>query len=249
MHFIDIHSHILPGLDDGSYNREDSLEMARIAEAGSISHIICTPHAEVGCRYSANELLSVLKLTAGHFSGSGNNIVLHPGQEILIRNSAAEVPEALRRGELLTLAGSDCVLIEFKPHETAEGIYHAAEVIARGGYTPIIAHPERYIAIAEERGLAHDLHACGALLQINKGSLTGFFGKTAESTVRRLLENEQADFLASDAHGSYVRSPALAEAHEWISLHYSPEYADHLLIGNPTRILNGEKITPVHYFD
>lgn len=248
MQFIDIHSHILPGLDDGSFNREDSLEMARIAEADSVSHIICTPHAEPDCRYSAKDLSSVLELTEKRLAENGCAVALHPGQEIFVRSSAVGILGALRRGELLTLAASRYVLVEFSVRETAEKIVRAAELLASGGYTPVIAHPERYTAVAEEHGLAHELHACGALLQLNKGSLTGFFGKTAEAAARRLLDSRQADFLASDAHSPFVRSPDLSEAHEWVSIHCSPEYADHLLCGNPLRVLNDEKITPVHNY-
>lgn len=246
MQFIDIHSHILPYLDDGAFSRDDALEMAKIADENAISEIVCTAHASAGCRYSANELAVTLRHTAERIEKSGCAVRLRPGQEILIRGDAPEVVSALERGSLLTLAGSRYVLIEFKMSSHSGDILNAAETVAAGGFVPVIAHPERYAAFAENPGLAHSLHACGALLQINKGSVTGYFGKTAEIAVKRLLENRQADFLASDAHSPFGRTPEIRSAHEWISEHCSPEYADYLAFSNPSRVLRDETVRPVH---
>lgn len=242
MQFTDIHSHILPYLDDGAFSREDTLEMAKLADESFVSDIVCTSHASIGCRYSVKDLLVTLEHVSARLERHGCAVKLHPGQEILIKENAAEVLEALKRGSLLTLAGSRYVLIEFPPAERAAVILKAAGTLAGGGCVPVIAHPERYTALHEDEGIAHELHAIGALLQVNKGSVSGYFGRAAYETVMRLLNNRQADFLASDAHSPFGRTPELRSAHEWVSEYISPDYADRLLCRNPNHILNDETV-------
>ncbi len=244
MQFIDIHSHILPYLDDGAFSSADSLEMARIADESDISVMICTSHAAPRYRYSAKDLLATMDHVSKRLAENGYAVRLVPGQEILISGNTAEILGKLESGRLLTLAESRYVLIEFKPAEHPAEILKSTGILVGGGYVPIIAHPERYTALEEDVGLAKELHTLGALLQVNKGSLTGFFGKEARDTVVSLLESRQADFLASDAHSPFGRTPALAEAHEWVSEYCSPDYADRLLYRNPSRVLNDEEIRP-----
>lgn len=244
MQFIDIHSHILPYLDDGAFSSEDSLEMARIADESGISVMICTSHASSHCRYSAKDLTVTLEHVADRLKKNGCAVTLVPGQEILIRDDADEILGDLENERFLTLAGSRYVLIEFRPGERSSEIIRSAELFAHSRFVPVIAHPERYAALAADPGLAGELHAAGALLQVNKGSLSGYFGKDARDTVIRLLESRQADFLASDAHSPFGRTPDLAAAHEWVSENCSPDYADRLVFRNPAHVLNDEPIRP-----
>lgn len=105
-----------------------------------------------------------------------------------------------------------------------------------------MAHPERYAFVAETPEAADQLKATGAFLQLNKGSLKGAFGRTAFQTAHRLLAERKADFIASDAHSPYVRTPYLGDAHELVSEHYSIDYADFLLRDNPFRVIRNQKI-------
>ena len=110
------------------------------------------------------------------------------------------------------------------------------------GLTPIVAHPERYAFVAEDDFAPYRLKALGCLLQINKGSLKGNFGRGAYLASNYIIKNELADFLASDAHSPYMRTPYLADLFELIKEIHSAEYADLLMNINPSYILQNKKI-------
>lgn len=239
---IDIHCHILPGLDDGSDNLEESLRMARFAVDGGTSAIIVTPHSNIpesfqnhfGKHYTETflELKSALK---------AENIPLkiYPGHEIFFDGN---IIEPIKKRRLLTLAGSDYPLVEFDFTEDAESVYTKLRILVAEGLTPVVAHPERYAFVAEDDFAPYRLKAIGCLLQLNKGSLKGNFGRSAYIASNNIIKNELADFVASDAHSPYMRTPCLADAYEIISEIHSEEYADLLLNINPAFVLQNQKI-------
>ena len=107
---------------------------------------------------------------------------------------------------------------------------------------PIVAHPERYAFVAEDKYSAAKLKKLGALLQVNSGSLTGDFGTKPKRSAESILKNQLADFVASDAHSQYSRTPDLSKAHEFVCENFSYEYADLLFKINPKRVINNEEI-------
>ena len=109
------------------------------------------------------------------------------------------------------------------------------------GLTPIVAHPERYALVAEDVFAPFRLKNMGCLLQINKGSLKGSFGREAYRASMAIVENELADFIASDAHSPYMRTPFLADAYDIVCDVCSEEYAELLLVQNPIRVLQNKK--------
>ncbi len=244
MRFTDIHCHILPFLDDGAYSEDDFLNMAEVAEESGTDTVICTSHAYPGCDYTPEEYADVFRDMKERLVRFGIDVKLYPGQEIFVGGDAEEISEGIKSGRLFTLNDSVYPLIEFDFGEVPEAVFRAVRVLKADGFTPVIAHPERYDFLADSPDEAERLHRAGALLQLNAGSIGGFFGPDAEYTARYLLGERLADFVASDAHSPYVRTPVLTDAHEWVSDFCSPRYADYLFTENPQKIIKNEIIRP-----
>lgn len=244
MLFHDIHCHILPGLDDGAFYMDESLQMARMASSHRSGIIVCTPHRMSDSHYSRQTLLSVFRQTCAAVRSNNINLKLALGQEIFLDDDYRTTLAALESGELFTINHSVYALVEFHPYEKTQSVYTMLNDLISRGITPIVAHPERYEFVAEDYRVLNRLKDMGTLLQINKGSITGFFGRGAKRIAQHLLDGRMADFVASDAHSPYRRTPSLEEVHEIISEQYSIRYANHLLCGNPLRVLKNEKIHP-----
>ena len=239
---VDIHCHILPGLDDGSDNIEESVRMARLAIEGGTNTIIATPHSNVPNSYQNycdKNYIESFKSLKARLAEEKIPLKLFPGHEIFAADNFAEL---IKSKKLLTLCNSDYPLIEFSFAEHSESVYKKLAMLTAEGMTPIVAHPERYAFVAEDNSAPIKLKELGCLLQINKGSLKGSFGKNAYFVSHSIIENEFADFVASDAHSPYMRTPYLADAFEIISEIHSEEYADLLLNINPSAVLQNKKI-------
>lgn len=234
---LDLHCHILPAVDDGSGSMQDSIEMALLAQSSGVRGIVATPHANLpaerknfwsaGMEQHLNELQSRLHELDIHIS-------LYPGQEIFL--SAVPV-EALRNGSLIGLNHSRYLLVEFDPQEPAQTACRMLQQLCAEGYVPVVAHPERYCFVQEDADAAFKIKETGSLLQLNKSSFKGSFGRRAMYAAHRMLHQRTADFIASDAHSQYLRTPSLAGIHEMICEQYSEEYAALLLEINPARVL------------
>ena len=242
---IDIHAHILPGVDDGSPSLESSLEMAELAVESGVHTIIATPHCNLpqeldeggglnsaGVHRRTDTLNSTL-------SQEGVPLRIYPGMEIF---GMKETAKRLRAGTLCTLAGSRYPLIEFPFVDYAEEATEILESVLRLGLRPIVAHPERYRYTQSHPQLLNLWMDMGCLLQINRGSLLGRFGEREEALSHAMVGRGFAAFVASDAHTSVVRTPWMRDVWELLSREYSPETAQALLEGNPARVLQNQEI-------
>lgn len=242
---IDIHCHLIFGADDGSDSIGESLEMAGIALRGGTRYIVATPHSNIPDSYSNywDETLrkKFVDLNAA-LKESGMKIKVYPGQEIFC---AGDFEELLKKGLLRTINGSRYPLVEFDFYEDSRSVYSKLSRLLGMGYTPIIAHPERYAFVSEDEYSPEKLRRMGCLLQINKGSLNGYFGRSCYEVSHSMLDRHLADFVASDAHSPYMRTPYLGDVHEMISEEYSADYAHLLLESNPLAVLNNKKTN--HY--
>lgn len=212
---IDMHIHLLPGVDDGSKSMEETERMLDIIEKDGIRDVIATPHFYRGyyqktrCEIDklVEEVNNLLKKRKSH-------IKLHSGQEIFIDNKTLEEYES---GNIGTLAGTDYMLAEFPmttlPKDGFEIIYE----LKIKGVKPIMAHPERYRYIIEKPDLANRFLDEGCLLQINSGSILGRFGSSVKRTAQLLVKNGVCSFIGSDAHSTEKRPPGLSEAMEAVS--------------------------------
>lgn len=239
---IDIHCHILPGLDDGAGNMSDAVEMADLAVSCGIKSIIATPHSNIPGGYHNYWSLSLeedIKVLQSEINKRNIPLTIYCGQEVFL---ASGFMELLHKGNFMTLNRSRYILVEFDMLEQANVAYRKLEQLISEGYVPIVAHPERYEFVWEQKESVYRMKDLGALLQVNKGSLKGNFGKNEMDAAIEIVETFQADFIASDAHSQYSRTPYLADVHEFISETYSSDYGDLLLKVNPQKVLNNETI-------
>lgn len=238
---IDIHCHILPCLDDGAFSEDESLAMAEIAAADGIRAVCCTPHSG---SYSLAALVGAYRRFKSELRSRGIPLQLYLGQEIYLGDNMRSQIRALQNGLFVTANRSVYPLVEFHPQVRVKDAVSAVDALVSLGYVPVIAHPERYAFAAEDADALRRMKQAGALLQLNCGSLKGAFGYDAERIAHMLLGRCEADFVASDAHSPYARTPRLRSTHAHLCELYSMEYADHLMHGNPLRLVHNRRIEP-----
>ena len=228
---IDLHTHILPGLDDGSPDLETSVLMAAVAAESGVTHLVATPHSNQRGAFEnyASPALQVrfdCLCTAVHEAGIPLELSL--GMEIF---GTGDVLQLLHDGRLLTLGGGRYLLIE-----------RLLDALLADGYWPVVAHPERYYGLQRMPNYLFDWANRGIVLQVNKGSLFGRFGRGAQALAAAMLERGLVGCVASDAHGPDVRTPDLAGAWDYLAERCSEELARCLLEDNPGRILRSEPL-------
>ena len=239
---VDIHAHILPGLDDGADRTLTSLRMAELAVRSGVTDLIATPHSNQRGRfenYASESLTAQFHRLKEAVSREKLDLRLHLGMEVY---ATSDLTQLYRDGMLLTLAGSRYLLMEFNFHDDVYYMEHVLRDVMDTGGTPILAHPERYKALQALPDIMVDWVRCGVHLQINKGSLSGFFGRESFRLAVTMLEHDLASFVASDAHRADQRTPVLLDTYRWIASHYSEHLADRLLRRNPERVLRNEPL-------
>ncbi len=207
---IDLHCHLLPGIDDGSQKLETSLEMARIAVDDGIQTIYCTPHIYPGLYENTGpdiqRRVSQLQLI---LDDKGIALALSYGADVHL---VPEVAAGLASGRIPTLGGSQYLLLEpshnVRPPRFTESVF---ELIG-AGYVPVITHPERLTWVTDHMNDFYSLARSGAWLQITGGALLGKFGRQVQKISERFVGDGWASVLASDAHTTNRRAPVLAEA-------------------------------------
>ena len=239
---IDIHSHILPGLDDGAGSVEVSLAMARRAAADGIRVMVATPHVITGLYPNGRAtILAAVERLQRVFKDNGIDLSLLPGAEYRLE---PDLPRRLARGELLTVNdGGRYLLVEMPAALVPDYAGQVFYELQLQGLTPIIAHPERNEGFARDHGLLHGLVSHGALVQITAGSLTGLLGSAAAANARAFLKQGCVHFIATDAHtaGDH-RAPVLAAASGEAARLAGEEEGISLVTGNPRRAIRGERI-------
>ena len=232
---IDIHSHLVPGVDDGSQSIEESLRLLKQAEIEGITEIITTPHymKNGDFRTKAAELVQRFNALKETYQGT---IKLHLGNELYIH---PDLPELLEQGEILTLAESNYILVEFPFYEYKEDYDEILYELSLK-YQIIIAHPERYSYVQDDPNFCLRWLKEGYLLQSNQNSL---FKKETRKVLIPMIEHGFVSFIASDAHNGY-RPLVLRKAYELLSEEFNETLAIQLTRENPKRILMNERIVP-----
>lgn len=242
---IDIHTHILPGMDDGSVSIEESIGMARMAAESGVSILVATPHCNlpgVFDNYDSSNFENILINLRKALQKEQIPIEILPGMEVY---GTEEVPNLLRKGRLITLNYSRYLLMEFSFREDLLLTEYLIHEVKDLGYLPIIAHPERYPYVQKHPGIVYDWIQQGCLVQLNKGSILGSFGTRTRNTAIALLECNLVSVIASDAHSSARRTTDLTMILEFIENNFSKEYAEILLAENPRRVIeNTDLIVP-----
>ena len=242
---IDIHAHILPGVDDGSPSLETSLAMAHLAAESGVRAIIATPHCNLPGEYGDAQGLDTKGVT--QHVGMLNHALLHENIDLRIYQGmeifgTMQTARRLRDGELCTLAASRYPLIEFPFTDFADEATEILESVLRLGLRPIVAHPERYRYTQSNPQLLNIWTDMGCLLQINRGSLLGRFGDREEALAHALVGRGFAAFVASDAHTAVVRTPWMRDVQELLKEEYSEDAAHVLLEENPACVLQNQII-------
>ncbi len=233
--YIDIHSHILPGLDDGSRSIQQSLEMLRIAYEEGIELMIATPHNMPGKGQPSQE--TVRKRAEKLQELAKQEDILIPiliGTEHYFRE---EVLEALEDEAGITMNSSEFVLIEFEPMVEKTYFRNALRDVLGTGHRPIVAHVERYAKVMEDKTMLADLKKMGVLIQVNAASVIGDNGRQAKKDVKWLLKQRLVDFVATDAHSDGRRAPFMNKCAKYLYKKYDAEYVNELLYANAQRYL------------
>lgn len=230
MKYIDIHSHVLPYMDDGARDAEMSLAMLRLAESEGISDIIVTPHYRKG-RYKGErrQIDKVLTEIRDLMKAEGIKVNLYPGNEIYYHS---ELEQKLESGVLSTMNNTEYVLVEFSPMEDFMYIRRAVDELFSIGYIPIIAHVERIQCIEKNIERARDLKKSGCDLQVNAASTVGEMGFWCKRFVHKLLREELVDYIGTDAHDIDKRRPTISKCAKMLYKKYNRDYVDEILFQN-----------------
>jgi protein-tyrosine phosphatase len=239
---IDLHCHILPGVDDGPETMAESLAMCRTAASDGIRTIVATPHYKSGC-FTWNELdqqTSIMTLQA-EVDAAGLPLVILPGAEIAF---CPELPELLKNGTHLTINRGCYFLIEFRPQAVPASIEQFLATLLASGVVPIIAHPERNSWFTHRHDVLTSLVRRGVMLQITASSLFGEFGADVRSFSHQLLRNNLVQIIASDAHNCGDRPTLLSAAANAAADLIGVERATALVKTNPHAVVNGIRLPP-----
>lgn len=238
--FIDIHTHILFGVDDGAPDARTSEQMLDTAYSEGIRKIVATPHYHPGkCLMPYEEIKKQFDIFKEMAHSKYPDMEFYLGREIYYTSEITEQENLL---DTLLMNGTKYVLVEYYPAVEFSYIRASVNNIIMMGYIPIVAHVERYICHIKDWTLIEELRDMGAVIQINAGSVTGQTGtgSAVKKFVKKLLSNGYVDVIGTDAHSTTRRAPRIKEAAEYIAKKYGIDYAKKVLYDNAEKILKGE---------
>lgn len=235
---IDIHTHLLFGVDDGPETIEESIAMLKDAKAQGIDAMILTPHYRHGMFSYPNEVIDKNFAELSEYA-EDIGIDLYLGTEHHVNSMTVEYIE---KGRCRTMAGTHYVLAEYKPDTEFTYIKNSVQDLMRYGYIPIVAHVERYMCM-HEMSLKNIelLREIGVLIQVNADSVLGLDGGKMKRFVKKLLKKEYVDFIGSDSHGIEDRINNMGQCAEYLYRKYDEAYVDEILEENAEMLLNSEK--------
>lgn len=237
---IDLHCHILPGIDDGARDVAVSLDMARAFVAQGVTHVACTPHILPGLYHNSGpQIRAAVAALQERLDAEGVPLHLSCGAD---NHVAPDFVAALQRGHLLSLGDSRYVLVEPPHHVAPPQLDVMFFNILVAGYVPILTHPERLSWIEQRYALIRQLASRGVWMQITAGSLSGRFGKRARYWAERMLDEGMVHILATDAHDPVRRAPDLAEGRHRAARRVGEQEAQHLVFTRPKAVL--ENVSP-----
>ena len=240
MTVVDLHCHILPGIDDGSKDWETSLKLAQDAVNDGITHALCTPHTLNG-RF-LNHKADVIKLTEefqDKIDQAGIPLTVFPGHEVRLSGGLLE---ALDNDDILFCdEDGQYMLLELPSNEVPHYTKNMVFQLQQKGITPIIVHPERNNEILEEPTKLQEFLEMGVLVQITASSYTGIFGKKIEDCSREFIKAGQCAFFASDAHDLPKREYQMHAAMDKLAKEFGEDKRQEYL-SNAQKVINGELV-------
>lgn len=241
---IDLHCHILPGVDDGARTLEEAVALCRLAMTDGCTAMIATPHQRRG-EWWNDDREHLRELARRLQEAVGDGLAVRLGGEVHVDQDLLTEVERLPEGGILPLAGSRYLLIELDAHTTPAAAIHLIHEIAVAGWRPILAHPEFIHWLAPDLELLQRLVGLGATSQVTAMSLTGDFGRRPQQDAWRMLDAGLVHFVASDSHDARRRPPGLRRAHQMIASRYGEETARRLTTDNPRAVLEDRPLPAV----
>lgn len=235
---IDLHCHILPNVDDGAENMEETIEMLSIAVEEGISGIVATSHAKAEMLQQSERYLESYREILKYIELNNIPIQIYYGNELYYSDG---ILSALRNGEVHTLNGTHYVLVEFPIYENYYYIERGIRNLQNLGYWPIVAHVERYEELQSEDKI-RKLIELGAYIQVNTSSILGKSGITTRMFCTKLLRKRLVHIVATDAHGSKHRRPEMKDCLKLIDRIAGEKYRRIITEENPEKIIIEEKI-------
>lgn len=238
--FVDIHSHIISGIDDGAKDLKTTVEMLKLAASNGTLHIFGTPHFISGAVLNTSDVVDekcreLQKL----ISNEAININVYSGTEVFM---SQDMPELYDNGAISTLNNSSYILVELPmmciPLYTKAVLYN----LQIRGLIPIIAHPERNNEISVNPVILTDLVNRGMLAQVNSGSITGLYGKKIQNVAMKFIKMGLIHFVASDAHTCRGRSPSLVKAAEIVRKRFGNSVVNSLFFKNGMKVLENGNV-------
>ncbi|MGC4052611.1 MAG: hypothetical protein QM757_25050 [Paludibaculum sp.] len=234
---VDIHSHVLPGIDDGSKSMDETVEMIRMARDHGTTVLVASPHADTQYAYDA-ERIEQLLAEARTLAGPGIQLVRGCDFHLMFDNIEA----ALREPMKYTINQNGYLLMELSDLTIFPNTGILWRQLEDAGMKIILTHPERNPLIRQRLELVREWVSEGRYMQVTAQSLLGLFGKKAADFSTQLLDLGLVHFIASDAHDLRGRPPRLDQAYQWICENYSPRLAELLFIEHPAAAVRGEEI-------
>jgi protein-tyrosine phosphatase len=239
---IDIHHHLLWGVDDGAVSLETSLAMARMAAADGITHIACTPHSNGQYQY----LPAVIeeKIAELQWLILREELDLKLGRGCDFHLSYDNIQEARREPARFSINGLGYLLVEIPDYGLSPGLTEVFYQLQLEGLTPVLTHPERNATLQTDASRLMEWLRGGVLVQITAGSILGHMGKKAERMAQELLAKRGVHFIATDAHNITSRPPKMQDACDVVAKKYGPDYAHLLCVSNPLAAFLGKPMSP-----
>lgn len=237
---IDIHTHLLPGLDDGAREIYDTIEMAAMAYESGTTAIIATPHCNIPGiydNYFGETYKETFRYAKAVLEQEKIPIRLMPGMEAF---AAPNLPKLLQEKRIMTLNGTRYLLVEFDFEEDPGYADRMLQELVEIRAVPVVAHAERYRFIQEHPGKVREWKQKGVRIQVNKGSFVGRFGRRAEKAAYYLLDHGLITAVASDAHSTVTRTAGMGDVYGELLETYSRSYLDLLFRINPQHICQGK---------
>jgi len=240
---VDIHCHILPGIDDGSKSWEMTANMCRVAAQDGITHIVATPHSNDEFAYDRDrytEMLGELR------NAADGKLTFSLGCDFHF--SYDNIRDALAHPRRYTIGDSQYLLVEFSDYGIPPSVKQDLFSISSSGMVPIITHPERNQILLRKPEMVLEMVEQGCLVQVTANAVTGFWGSRSKKMVEWLLQREAVHVVASDAHDPERRNPVLSKARKAVAVLTGDEIADALVTHNPGAVVDGKSLPyqPLH---
>lgn len=240
LNYVDLHCHILPGVDDGAKDVIMSHKMLEMAVADGAGQIVVTPHYKAHRHNESKERIVQLVQDAQEWlDAQGYALKLYTGSEVKYFH---DMTNLLKEQKICTLADSFYVLVEFTPGDDYSYIRHGVKEILTAGYCPIVAHIERYEALSAHEKHIEELVDMGAYMQVNAASIEGKLGIFTKHKVIKWIKKGLVHFVASDAHSDTKRIPGLSQSAKIVEKKCGMEAVRELYHDNQQKILENKLI-------